>query len=139
MKKNVLVAIATTLVLAACACDHPMHAQKMGSPAIDPETPGVFVLDDKIIVVNQEPIFFAKGKQNVRITWYLPADSKYRFPKDGIVIKDPGDQIIDCHQEQNGLRFSCLNKHSQPGKYKYTIKVEGSPPVTPSDPIILND
>lgn len=133
MKKSVLVAAVSALVLTGCACN-PLDVRK-----IDPHNPGVFVVNDKYIVVNQEPLYFPKGTQDVRITWQLPSDSKYTFPRDGIVIKDAGDEFADCHPEPNGLRFSCLNKHSKPGTYKYTIKVEGSPAVPPLDPIILND
>lgn len=105
---------------------------------MDPSNPQVSVVDGKI-VVDQETIRFGKDKRNVKITWQLPPDSKYTFPKDGIVINDAGDEFPDCHQEQNGLRFACMNKHSKPGKYKYTIKVEGSPAVPPLDPVVVND
>jgi hypothetical protein len=133
MKKSVLVAAASALVLTACACN-TLNVRK-----IDPQNPGVFVVDSSYIVVDQEPLYFPKGKQNVTITWQLPSDSRYTFPKDGIVIKDAGDEFPDCHPEQNRLRFACMNKHSKPGKYKYTIKVEGSPAVAPLDPTVLND
>jgi hypothetical protein len=133
MKSSVLVVAATALLLTGCACNLP-EARKM-----DPHNPGVFVVDGRYIVVDQEPIYFAREMQNVRITWQLPADSKYRFSRDGISFKDAGDEIADCHLEQNGLRFSCLNKHSKPGKYKYTIKVDGSPVVPALDPTVVND
>ena len=133
MKKSVLVAAMSAIVLTACA------SNVLDARTIDPENPGVFVVDDKYIVVDQEPIYFPKAKKNVKITWQLPSDSKYRFPKDGIVIKDAGDEFPDCHPEQNGLRFACMNKHYKPGTYKYTIKVEGPSTVPPLDPIVLND
>ena len=133
MKISILVAAMSATVLTACA------SNVLDARTIDPENPGVFVVDNKYIVVDQEPIYFSKGKRDLRITWQLPPDSKYRFPKDGIVIKDPGDEFPDCHPEQNGLRFSCMNKHYKSGTYKYTIKVEGPSAVPPLDPIVIND
>lgn len=133
MKRYVLLAAATTLLLSGCAWNLPE------SRKVNPHYPGVFVVDDKYIVVDQEPIVFARGMQNVRITWQLPPDSRYRFPRDGISFRDAGDEIADCHPEQSGVRFSCLNKHSRPGKYKYTIKLDGSPAVQPLDPTVVND
>lgn len=133
MKKMILVAAATGLLLTACASHHP-HVEKT-----NPLRTGVSVVDGKYIVVDQEPIYFSKGTQNVRFAWQLARDSGYTFPKDGVVIKDAGDEIVECHPEQGGLSFSCLNKHTKPGKYKYTVKLEGSPAVAPLDPVLVND
>ena len=133
MKKSVLVATVSALVLTACACN-PLDVRNT-----NPHYPNVSVVDGKYIVVVPDPLYFPKADQNFKITWQLPADSKYTFPRDGIVINDAGDEFPDCHQEQNGLRFACMNKHAKPGTYKYTIKVEGSPAVRPLDPVIMND
>ncbi len=133
MKKTILLAVSTGLMLAACASPYP-HAGRA-----NPLHTGVSVVDGKRIIVDQEPIFFSRSTQNVRFAWQLSADSRYTFPGDGVVVKDAGDEIVDCHPEQGGLRFSCLNKHAKPGKYKYTIKLEGVPAVPPLDPIIDND
>jgi hypothetical protein len=132
MNKSVLAAIVSAFALSACG-PSAQDAKKL-----NPDNPQVSVVGGKI-AIDQETIRFAKDKQNVKITWQLPADSKYTFPKDGIAIKDGGDEFPDCHPEQNGLRFACMNKHSKPGKYKYTITVDGSPAVPPLDPIIDND
>ena len=133
MKKMILVVAATGLLMTACASHHS-HVEKT-----NPLLTGVSVVDGRRIVVDQEPIYFSKGTQNVRFAWQLPPDSQYTFPRDGVVVKDAGDEIVDCHPEQGGLRFSCLNKHAKPGIYKYTIKLEGLPAVSPLDPIIDND
>ncbi len=112
---------------------------------MDHKNPQVTVVDGKI-VVDQETITFAKDQQNVKITWHLPKDSNYVFPTDGIVIEGAGagDEFLDHQVEPNdkGLKFSCKNKHSKPGKYKYTIKVQGPPgvpPLVPLDPYIDNN
>jgi hypothetical protein len=133
MKKSVLVTTASALMLTACACNPPDVRNT------NPHYPSVSVVDGKYIVVDPDPLYFPKEAQNVKITWQLPTDSKYTFPRDGIVIKDAGDEFPDCHPEQNGLRFACMNKHTKPGRYKYTIKVEGLPAVPPLDPIVAND
>lgn len=146
MKKSVLVAALTAFVLSACgpSAQDLKSAQPVKSvPEVkksDPSKPQVSVKDGKI-VVDPDPLQFAKDQQNVKITWELPKDSKYIFPNDGITIKDPGDEILDCQVEPNekGLKYSCKNKHSKPGKYKYTVKVDGSPAVPPLDPIIENN
>ncbi|MEQ1515552.1 MAG: hypothetical protein ABL931_03580 [Usitatibacteraceae bacterium] len=135
MKKTLLV-IATGLTLSACASHHSYSHV----PKADPSNPRVSVLGGKQIVVDQEPLFFAKGVVNVRINWQLPADSKNTFPKDGITF-DRGavEELVDCRPEKNGLVFSCLNRHTKPGKYKYTIKLDGEPKVAPLDPVLVND
>ena len=133
MKKTLLVALAGSLMLTACA-SHRSHAVK-----VDPLVTNVTIVDGKQIVVDQEPIYFARDMQNVRVTWKLPADSKYKFPKDGVVIKDAGEEITDCRPAQDGLSFSCLNRHTKPGKYKYTVRLEGSPAIAPLDPVVVND
>ena len=132
MKKSIFVVAATGLILSACA-SHQTHAIK-----VDPANPRVSIVDGKRIAVDQETITFAKGVQNFRINWQLPADSKYVFPKDGIVVKDAREEIVDCRPEKDGRSFSCLNKNTRPGKYKYNIKVEGTPAIPELDPVIVN-
>ncbi len=133
MKKTLLVAILSGLGLTACVSHHS-HAVK-----VDPLITNVTTVDGKQIVVDQEPIYFARGIQNVRVTWKLPVDSKYKFPKDGVVIKDAGEEIVDCRPAQDGLSFSCLNRHTKPGKFKYTVRLEGTPAIAPLDPVVVND
>lgn len=134
--KKTLLALVAGLALSACAS----HDSYSHVPKINPTTPRVSIIDGKQIVVDQEPIFFAKGVVNVRINWQLPADSKVRFPKDGIVFDRTAiEEIVDCRIDKEGLVFSCLNRHTKPGKYKYTIKVEGNPAIAPLDPTVVND
>ena len=132
MKKSIFVVAAAGIILTACASHHPY------GPKADPLNPAVSIVDGKQIVVNQDPIFFAKEVQNVRITWRLPADSKYTFPKDGIVVNEAREEIVDCRPAEDGRSFSCLNRHTRPGKYKYNIKVQGTPVVPVLDPVIVN-
>lgn len=133
MKKLIFVVAAAGIMLTACASHHPY------GPTADPLNPVVSVVDGKQIVVNQDPLVYAKEVQNVRISWRLPADSKYTFPKDGIVVNEAREEIVDCRPAEDGRSFSCLNRHTRPGKYKYNIKVQGTPVVPVLDPVIVND
>ena len=133
MKKLIFVVAAAGIMLTACASHHPY------GPTADPLNPVVSVVDGKQIVVNQDPLVYAREVQNVRISWRLPADSKYTFPKDGIVVNEAREEIVDCRPAEDGRSFSCLNRHTRPGKYKYNIKVQGTPVVPVLDPVIVND
>ena len=133
MKKSIFIVAAAGIMLTACASHHAY------GPKADPQNPLVSIVDGKQIVVNQDPLVYAKEVQNVRITWRLPADSKYTFPKDGIVVNEAREEIVDCRPAEDGRSFSCLNRHTRPGKYKYNIKVQGTPVVPVLDPVIVND
>jgi hypothetical protein len=107
--------------------------------SFDPKNPRLAVVDKKQIVVNQEPIFFSKRQKSVRVTWHVPINTKYRFGKDGITFdKSAADEIVDCRPEKGGRVFSCLNKNTKPGSYKYTIALEGEPKIKPLDPALVN-
>ena len=135
MKKILFVASASVLLLTACASQH----QEMRVGIAHWDRTGVEVVDGKHIVVDQEPIYFPKAQQNVRFRWQLAAGSNYSFPSDGVTFKVATDEIVECHPEQGGRAFSCLNRHTKPGTYNYTIKLQGTPAVPPLDPIIVND
>jgi hypothetical protein len=113
-------------------------------------------VDGNEIVVPYALIFL--GRREVTVTWQLPPDSKHRFADNGIVIEgvlidqvirgdrvsvvlDPRqNEIVNCRRSANGLEFSCLNRHTKPGYYKYTIRlVGGSQTSLVRDPGIMND
>ncbi|NJR72461.1 MAG: hypothetical protein HC782_05610 [Gammaproteobacteria bacterium] len=134
MKKTLLAAVSICIFIST-----NLAAQTKPKLSIDALNPRLIIVDSKQIVVNQEPIYFAKRLKNVRVTWYAPAGSAYRFDKDGIVIDNAADEFVDCRPAKDGKSFSCLNKHSKPGKYKYTVTLQGKPAVAPLDPILVND
>jgi hypothetical protein len=139
MRTRLLFAALSTLLFASCAV-HPPHGAAGYQAVPDPTRPQVFVVGDRYPVVNQEPLVFLRGGGEVTIVWQLPPESKYRFPANGIVIEGKQDEIVRCGPRNEGLEFTCLNRHTQPGKYKYTIRVqEGSRPLEPLDPVIYND
>lgn len=130
-----VLALGAALLLAG-----PAQAQ-----APDPANPRVLVTNGQISV-DQDTIRFSKKKGKVKITWRLPAQGNYAFPTDGIVIerqvkggRDPKLEFT-CARAQNPRLFSCENRNTVPGTYKYTVKVdENGQPLPPLDPIIINE
>lgn len=151
MTKKITLTIAAVAALSLSACHH-MQPCDDGAAAPNPTTPKVSIADGKYIVVDQEPLVFSPRQVNVEITWQLPREGGYRFPKDGITFSDgkertnlPGSvdgEITRCHVSETGLKFTCLNRHSSPGtfkSYKYTINVEkNGERLKPLDPLITN-
>ena len=132
MKRQLVIFAACLLTLSGCSIFH-----KDPSPP-DPTRPQVAVVADKFIVVNQEPLVFLKDQRNVTITWQLPKDSKFRFAPNGITV-DRAEGEIQCPTRgEGGREFSCINRHTKPGKYSYTIRLEGAQKLV-SDPFIMNE
>jgi hypothetical protein len=135
----IAMSVVATVADAAAAAAAPAPKSTKSTIIIDALNPRLFIVDGKQIVVNQEPIYVAKKIKDVRITWHAPVGTNYTFGKDGIVIDNAGDEITDCRAAKDGKSFSCLNKHTKPGKYKYTVTLEGKPAIAPLDPILVND
>lgn len=119
------------------------------------------------IVVNPEVLLFTRGQGATHIKWSLPRDSALRFPADGIVIegelsslgrgtttevKEPRQrntptstpvdrsqqEIVDCKPSPDFKEFSCLNRNTRSGTYKYTIRVIDGSRTLERDPPIIN-
>jgi hypothetical protein len=55
------------------------------------------------------------------------------------VVDNAEGEIIDCKPRKEGLEFTCLNRHTKRGTYKYTIRVqEGDKPLDALDPTVMN-
>lgn len=124
-----------------------------------PSNPVVSVKDGKISVA-PDPLRFKVVQGPVDIVWRLAPDSGATFPDDGITIDgrlpfppaeaqrmmgqatkpDPRQtEIVDCRR-RSATEFSCRNRNTTPGVYKYTIRVvtkDGKLP--PFDPHIVNE
>jgi hypothetical protein len=87
--------------------------------------------------VDSETVQVSRGN-SPNITWQM-ISAGYTFPSNGIVFASGASQFIDCHVEANGRRFSCKDRNTEPGKFKYTVNISGSPTVPPLDPFIAND
>lgn len=132
MKKILFVALAA-LLLSSCAQHRYMHGH-----LTDSTRPLVNVVGGQFIVVSQEPLVFLKEQRDVVITWQLPPNSGLRFARNGIDIEKGGDEFVNCGVRNDGLSFSCTNRHTKPGKYSYTIRVQAGDKVLQSDPFIMN-
>lgn len=159
MKKSHFIAVICVLLLGGCACFK-------GLPTLEERSHPQVTLRDGRIVVSPEILFYFPDERNVLIVWQLPKDSKYRFTTqdsifkvDGIVIEgrmtdrvvrgpaapnsvglEKQDEIAGCAVRNEGLEFTCLNKHTRSGVYKYTIRVVSPDSKEPlvRDPPIVN-
>ena len=125
-----IIVVAMVLALAACA--------RM-APPIDPRTPratGVAVVDNKYLIVDQEPII-VRGSAVV-LTWRLDADSAYRFPERNAItfVKAPEGEFR-CNTTGNGRQVQCTDRGT-PGQYKYVITVTRGSETLTLDPFIWN-
>ena len=135
MIKTALQCLTVLLLLAGCAI-RPIGP---GGAPFDPLNPRVYVINDKLIAVDQEPIYITVPGE-VTIVWELPWHQKFTFPADGIVIKGGAEEFA-CGVEREGARFACRFKNSKrQATYKYTINVQlGNTRLRPLDPTIFSD
>lgn len=149
MKKCHLIAATCALLLAGCA-----HSPS----APDPVRPQVFVVDGRFLVVDAEPLVFTR-RGAITITWHLPKgytfDQKQGIVIEGLLLKqtrvlregevhqtyvlDPKQSEITCGPGKDRSEFSCLNRNTKPGRYKYTIHLEGAASIEALDPWIMNN
>jgi hypothetical protein len=142
MKIHVLVASLCGLIVVGCSS--PPRLPHSHDTRFNPK---VVVKNDRLSV-SPDPIYFAQGEKG-EITFNLQEGTNFRFPSNGIVIEgrlvDPpqrsyernatvetprGDLVIDrnqdevaCAPQHGGRKFVCINRHYNPGLYKYTIRV----------------
>jgi hypothetical protein len=135
MKRSFLLATLLSLTLSSCAWLHERRAERR----FDPRTPQVFLVGN-YLAVSPEPLIFLKDQRDVTITWQLPRGTKLRFPRDGIVFERKADgEIVNCAPRNEGLEFSCLNRHTRPGKYQYEITVTDGQKQIKVDPYVMNE
>lgn len=161
MKKWPFIALVCTVLLSGCA--HFYQDARLGAegfnPAVvrqpQPRLPNVFVVGNRFLVVDQEPIRITKrdvGQDGrVTISWALPAGTPYVFTERGIGIT-PGpnrerDTPVDLKCSVQGAPrkiFECSYRPS-PGRsvFKYTITAQNREnsrePVEALDPYVVND
>lgn len=130
-------------LLGGCTIHYHQHHQlPPSSPGTgDPKAPRVIVSNGNISV-DQDVLRFAKDQTNVTITWRLEGKGgRLTFPENGVVFERAADgEIVDCKRSQDNTVFSCVNRHSRPGVYRYGINVnEDGKPLKPLDPYVMND
>ncbi len=153
MKKSFgLVALVGTLVLSGCA-QYERIKDKLGN---DNSTPQVSVKDGQLDI-QPAALYFHAGEKDVKITWKLPAGANLRFAKErGVVIEGeitdkmirgaPNSvaldaqqrEIVNCEISADALAYTCLNRNTRPGIYKYTVRVVSGEKLLEKDPPIVN-
>lgn len=126
----------------------------------DPQFPQVSVVDDKYIVINQEPIIARHGGT---IVWQLPDDKTLSFDGDQAIvveafIKEPprpsstthaaltvlapqraqaGKSLFPCTRRSE-REFACtVPAGTKPGQYAYSVRVVAGKSHLILDPTIL--
>jgi len=139
MKQSTLIVAAAVLMLGGCAqMDGKWGGDTSTRRPPDPHSPWVFVVQDKYIVVDQEPIVVPREQRDFVITWSLPKGSPYAFAENGIRISDAGDEF-NCGLDSDRQKYTCQFRNSKRGRYKYTINIVGGPnKIEALDPFIMN-
>lgn len=133
MKRVLLIGVAAATILSGCGL-----LRKAVDTMLDPSKPAVAVVDGKI-EVRPDPLVFEPDAVNVIITWTLPTESALTFSREGIVFEGKQDEIVRCALGEDPKVFTCLNRHTKPGEYKYTVRLlDGGKPLAPLDPTVRN-
>lgn len=144
--RTVLFIAAAAFILAACTGIGPRSTTVTASPP-NPKHPKVYVLNNKRLVVDQEPITFFRGDgQNVKIKWKLQTPG-YRFTEKGGIdvraaVSGTAGQITGCTRvPKEEDAFECENANRAPGTFPYKLSVEpiGGGPTITLDPFVVND
>ena len=146
MTRRLLITSALLATLLAGCSVHHHHSQACapctsGGGSGDPTAPRVIV-SNGTITVDQDVLRFAKDQTNVTISWRLEGKGgRLTFPDNGVVFERAADgEIVDCRRSADNTVFSCLNRHSRPGVYRYGINVnEDGKPLKPLDPYLWNE
>ena|SRR5713226_5867908 len=124
--------------LALCGCVERQKAVVAAAPAGN-KVIEVTVVGGKI-AVSEDPATVTADIGS--ITWNLPKESNYLFPRDGIVI-DPGN-FSPCAPTGVGKSLTCVKRGHRLGSYKYIVNVNDGTtpleplPLPPLDPWVIN-
>lgn len=142
-KARLVIGALATALLAGCA---PFYLfLKIPTNA----TPVVRVENQVIRAVEPEPLRFRAGAGEVTITWQVDDPNLLFVSTTGIFIdgeriagkinKDQ-NEIVRCVPDSERRRFTCLNRNTRKGEYKYTVRLEtrDGKPLKPFDPSIIN-
>jgi hypothetical protein len=152
MSKKSLVVLLGAIVLGGCSTyESVVRIIKLEERS----NPQVIVSGSTIRV--PEILYFFPGETNVKITWRLPEGQGLSFPENGIeidglvtdkvvrntaagvaVVLDPTQTEVQCEKQSGGTTFTCLNRNSRPGVYKYTIRVRSGDALLQRDPPMVN-
>jgi hypothetical protein len=136
---------ACALVLFCSACHTvPVGFRDFGVRTLSTASVSVQVVDDKFIVVSQEPIYVQQDEDN-KIFWSLPNGGRWYFqPKTsatpGIVFDPPAMPQTECDYYQGDkYTYVCSYKKANKKKYLYTINLTNGTDNIKSDPTVMNN
>jgi hypothetical protein len=125
-----LVVVAIVLALASCARMAPPGDTR------SPRDTGVDVVENKYIVIDQEPIIVHGSA--VVLKWRLDAGSGWLFPPtNAIVFRDAPAGEFDCRTIADGKQVVCIDRGTR-GKYKYDVTVVRGSETLKLDPFVWN-
>ena len=123
-----LVVVAIALALASCAQINP---RTTGSP----RATNVDVVEDKYIVVDQEPVI-VRGA-DVVLLWRVDSSQTWRFPQANAMVFPDGAAVFNCNTNGNGTQVQCVDRGT-PGKYKYSVTLVRGNETLKLDPFVWN-
>ena len=123
-----LVVVAIVLGLASCAQMNPRNTHSPRATAVD-------VIEDKYIVVDQEPIVVHGA--DIVLIWRVDASQTWRFPQSNAIVFADGAAIFRCNTNGNGTQVQCVDRGT-PGRYKYNITVTRGGDTLKLDPFVWN-
>lgn len=144
MNKSLFAIVGIVLVLTACGAPSPRVYKPFGVQISNIVSVSVDVINDKYIVVSQEPIYVRQSDDNA-IYWNLDSTQPYYFPDTpqnrGIDFQQPHPTDLRCGLDSgNRYTFVCTYKRAPKNKYPYTIKVtKDGNNIVKSDPTVMND
>jgi hypothetical protein len=153
------VPVAFLCALGVVSCSSPPRLPHSHDTRFNPKV----VVKNGRLSVSPDPIYFASDEKG-EITWTVQEGTNFRFPPKGIVIEgklvDPpqrsyesnattetprGRLVIDqnqdevaCAPQHGGRKFVCINRHYNPGIYKYTMRVYDGTTVIEFTATIMN-
>jgi hypothetical protein len=159
MKKTLILGLLIVPIIAGCAAlsERVAPAGRMAEDAgfnaalitrPNPQLPNVFIGEGDGIVVDQEPIRLSRRDigpdGRVHIVWALDADSRFTFPRDGIVVgqivgKPPRN--LECNVRGPKRKvFVCSFVPAGKFQFKYTINaLDGDRRLPALDPNFYGD
>ncbi len=130
MNKLLPLLVALGVAVSACESKAPSAEATMGDKWVTVE------ITNGVIVPDPDPIPIPRGGHVIH--WVIVTDG-YTFPDDGITLKDgPNSAITHAHPANQGKIFQVNDKNITIEDIRYSIKVNGSPPVPTLDPTIRN-
>jgi hypothetical protein len=109
--------------------------------APDPNNPRIYVVENHLLVVDQEPIR-RRAEDTQAIIWRLDMSQPFVFQDDSAIVLSgddlPPDLVLRVLGEQRKA-FLCAYRRTRPGIWKYTVRVinqQTSAPLITLDPTV---